>query len=79
MCFFVTKGITPEGKDADVGGPTTVGQEPSNERQENATWLSTADWNHVLEINDQKTFMKDLGWMLWERIGNNPDNIYLIV
>lgn len=32
MCFFVTKGVTPDGKDANVGGAATVGSIPKSER-----------------------------------------------
>jgi len=52
MCFFVTKGIAPDGLDANVGGAQTVGSDPKSGRQADVQRVNTADWQHVLEFND---------------------------
>lgn len=69
MCFFVTKGISPDGLDANVGEAQTVGADPKTAWNPDVARLSTADWDWVFEFNDQKTFMKDLGRVLRERQG----------
>lgn len=43
MCFFVTKGISPDGLDAKVGGAQTVGADPKTARNPDVARLSTAD------------------------------------